>query len=300
MLPKGSDGPAKVAQFVIGEGLPDGRREGPSVTPRDGNVPRAGNHYHRVVPLDGEPPGELDRSIEDDLGGLAGLVHEEDLTTDLARARINTAAEGRVRTDFYIHTAKRHAVYLRNAHTCQCCGYHDATKTGENLSIEHITARSRGGEVQGRLDEPSHNLSTLCLDCNTLKNDNTPKEFNRLLAAKGATHGFDVQKLRAGSKRKLDLTEGKRLAGAAVAYRAANKIALAPKAEAVERAAQKQSPEEFRAAAHAGLNADHVAHGGGPDGTGICHDEKGQFTACRLAVVHRARDLLAIVRSRIA
>jgi HNH endonuclease len=281
------DGAADVAELAVHERLVDGRREGADVAAGQVELAGAGDHDRHVVALRSETLHEILRRIQDDLGGL---FHAENDPTGALRGRKNKASEGRVRTDFYIHPAKRQAVYLRNSHTCQCCGYHDETKTGENLSVEHITARTKGGDVQGKLDEPSTNLSTLCVDCNTLKNNHTPAKFNKLLLAKGATHGFDVSKLRQGSRRALDLETGAKLAAGAKAYRALNAIHLSAEAEEQE---EKAEPVVY---GHFVTGKEAQGHAGGP---GIHRDEHGKFVSARLAVIRVAQALGRLLRARL-
>lgn len=179
------------------------------------------------------------------------------------------------RTDFYIHPAKRHAVYLRNGHACQACGYKDELKTGKNLTVEHIDARSGGGAVQGGLKEPSDNLSTLCTTCNPMKGAKSPRAFNAYLKAAGAPP-LNFSKLRADSKKPLDLEAGAKLAADAKAFRAANKI---PE--------PKSSPETQQTEEK-------------PAGPGIHHGPDGKFQpGRRIADATRARqtgapDLVAL------
>ena len=201
---------------------------------------------------------------------------------------MNTAAEGRVRTDFAFNRGKRFAVYARNNNTCVCCGFHDKTGAGEGLSVEHILARSKGGEVQGRLDEGSDNLTTLCQRCNTLKNKYTAKEFNATLKERGIDAHYNVAAIRKVSNRPLteaQLAEGKKMAEGARVYGLSKGIVVN---EAAERYAI--TPKSVHVAPHAA--EEHT-------GPGVHRDEHGKFSSARLAVIAAARDLVRHLRARL-
>ncbi|ABB58232.1 HNH endonuclease [Synechococcus elongatus] len=59
----------------------------------------------------------------------------------------------------------RRNVLHRDGHSCQYCGYH-----GENLTLDHILPRSRGGA------DTWENVITACMRCNVHKGNRTPKE----------------------------------------------------------------------------------------------------------------------------
>ncbi len=59
----------------------------------------------------------------------------------------------------------RRNILHRDNHTCQYCGY-----IGEDLTLDHITPRSRGG------DDSWENIVTACVRCNVKKGSRTPKE----------------------------------------------------------------------------------------------------------------------------
>lgn len=61
----------------------------------------------------------------------------------------------------------RKSLYERDRHVCQYCG--DKFKT-EDLNIEHIMPKSRGGQNSWE------NLVTACIDCNRKKGNRTPDE----------------------------------------------------------------------------------------------------------------------------
>lgn len=56
----------------------------------------------------------------------------------------------------------RAAIYDRDGHHCQYCG------NGDNLTIDHIVPRSRGGTNK------RSNLRTLCGPCNNSRGDSMP------------------------------------------------------------------------------------------------------------------------------
>jgi len=58
-----------------------------------------------------------------------------------------------------ISKARRFAIYSRDGHCCIYCG------SEENLSIDHIVPRSKGGT------DDEQNLATACRSCNSSKRD---------------------------------------------------------------------------------------------------------------------------------
>ncbi len=64
----------------------------------------------------------------------------------------------------------RRNILNRDNHSCQYCGY-----TGDDLTIDHIIPRSRGGV------DSWENLTAACMRCNVKKGNRTPKEANLLL-----------------------------------------------------------------------------------------------------------------------
>ncbi len=61
----------------------------------------------------------------------------------------------------------------RDSFSCQYCDY-----KGENLSIDHVVPRSRGGE------DTWENVTTACISCNLKKGNRTPTEANMKLKQK--------------------------------------------------------------------------------------------------------------------
>ena len=70
----------------------------------------------------------------------------------------------------------RRNIFIRDKWTCQYCGYH--SKRGCNLTIDHVTPRSRGG------DSSWTNLATACAKCNTRKGNKKPQECHMPLSVK--------------------------------------------------------------------------------------------------------------------
>ena len=61
----------------------------------------------------------------------------------------------------------------RDNYCCQYCAY-----SGDQLSIDHVIPRSRGGE------DIWENVATACISCNIRKGNRTPKEANMPLKNK--------------------------------------------------------------------------------------------------------------------
>ncbi len=69
----------------------------------------------------------------------------------------------------------RTTVMLRDAYTCQYCG---ATPGRDQLTVDHVVPRSRGG------DHSWENLVTACKPCNHRKGNHLPEEVNMHLRRK--------------------------------------------------------------------------------------------------------------------
>lgn len=67
----------------------------------------------------------------------------------------------------------RRAVFLRDNYTCQYCG---AQPGKDQLTIDHIVPRSRGGRTEWE------NVVTACAACNRRKGSRTPEEARMKLA----------------------------------------------------------------------------------------------------------------------
>lgn len=61
----------------------------------------------------------------------------------------------------------RRNIYLRDSHQCQYCG---ATPPRDELTIDHVTPRSRGGRTTW------DNVVLACISCNTRKSNRLPDE----------------------------------------------------------------------------------------------------------------------------
>ena len=76
----------------------------------------------------------------------------------------------------------------RDNYSCQYCAY-----SGDQLSIDHVIPRSRGGE------DIWENVATACISCNIRKGNRTPKEANMPLKNKPHkpfnTLSFEASKL---------------------------------------------------------------------------------------------------------
>ena len=75
-----------------------------------------------------------------------------------------------VRVPFRELPLTRRHILQRDNHCCQYCGHN-----GDNLSIDHVIPRSRGGSHSWE------NVATACLSCNVFKGNKTPQEANMLL-----------------------------------------------------------------------------------------------------------------------
>ena len=72
-----------------------------------------------------------------------------------------------VRVPFRELALTRKNILQRDKGRCQYCGYE-----GDNLSIDHVIPRSRGG------GDDWENVTTACLSCNVAKGNQTPQEAN--------------------------------------------------------------------------------------------------------------------------
>lgn len=77
-----------------------------------------------------------------------------------------------VRVPFKELPLTRRNVFQRDRHTCQYCAY-----KGEQLSIDHVIPRSRGGQ------DTWENVITACIRCNVRKGNRTPKEADMPMAS---------------------------------------------------------------------------------------------------------------------
>lgn len=78
----------------------------------------------------------------------------------------------------WIRSAKRHAIYARDGHSCAYCKRHEAELTAEeSLQLDHIIPREKGG------GNHESNLVTCCSTCNVKKGSRSVAAFARLLGA---------------------------------------------------------------------------------------------------------------------
>ena len=99
---------------------------------------------------------------------------EQDVTRQIRQGtRLPTVIRLRqyVRVPFRQLPLTRRNVFHRDGHTCQYCG-----ARGEQLSIDHVVPRSRGG------GDTWENVTTACLSCNVRKGSRTPKEADMPLS----------------------------------------------------------------------------------------------------------------------
>lgn len=66
-----------------------------------------------------------------------------------------------------MQTVSRKNIFMRDGYKCMYCG---KSAGGENLELEHVIPRSRGGKNSW------DNLVAACRKCNSRKNDRTPEE----------------------------------------------------------------------------------------------------------------------------
>ena len=98
-------------------------------------------------------------------GKAEGLEHEQrTLRPDLLAPTVIRLRQF-VRIPFKELPLTRRNVFQRDHHTCQYCAY-----KGEQLSIDHVIPRSRGGQ------DTWENVITACIRCNVRKGSRTPKE----------------------------------------------------------------------------------------------------------------------------
>lgn len=81
-----------------------------------------------------------------------------------------------VRVPYQHSLPTRKNIFSRDCWSCQYCGYH--SKRGCNLTLDHVTPKSRGG------DSSWTNLVTACSSCNTRKGNRKPHECQMPLKTK--------------------------------------------------------------------------------------------------------------------
>ena len=83
----------------------------------------------------------------------------------------------------WIRPLKRRAVYRRDACKCLVCGVTESEllERGETLTLDHWVAC----ELLDKPDNRPENLVTMCLSCNSSKQDKTIRQWCKVLRAKG-------------------------------------------------------------------------------------------------------------------
>ena len=81
---------------------------------------------------------------------------------------------------------RRFRIFVRDRFRCQYCG---ARKAAHELTLDHITPRSRRG---GSAPE---NLATACVSCNTRKGDRTPEEARMPLLTAQKSLGVGLERV---------------------------------------------------------------------------------------------------------
>ena len=114
---------------------------------------------------------------EEQLRGTANghrYIHSPNLTVLLPEVILLGVFNGFIRRD--VHFSRRN-LFLRDGHQCQYCGKHPSK---QELSIDHVIPRSRGGK------DTWENLVIACQKCNVRKGDRTPEEADMHLLRRPA------------------------------------------------------------------------------------------------------------------
>ena len=111
---------------------------------------------------------------------LKGIAAAEERTShQVASARLTMKLPSVIRLLEYrriprqTRSLSRKNVMLRDHYTCQYCG---RSLPASELTMDHVTPRSRGGETSWE------NLVTCCIACNNRKGNRTPEEAGMRLA----------------------------------------------------------------------------------------------------------------------
>jgi len=140
--------------------------------------------------------------------------------------------------------AKRHAVYHRDGYSCHYCHKKDETGKGVGLSLDHIKARSQGGDAQNTKSSPADNLITACHACNFAKQDKSPRQWNVYLASRGDGLKVDWSAVRRQASKEIDIKKGEELSQEARKYRdERDKAKVAPSKEE-SKPAEEKKPED--------------------------------------------------------
>ena len=128
---------------------------------------------------------------------LAGKVEVVESDSMLIRSQhMSFPAPSVIRLRYYVRIPfnlpvplSRRAIFLRDEYACQYC----STQPGkENLTIDHILPRSRGGRTDWE------NVVTACAPCNRRKGNRTPEEAHMALLQKPVRPRFWAMALAMG------------------------------------------------------------------------------------------------------
>ena len=97
-----------------------------------------------------------------------------------------------------------HANYARDNYTCAYCGYHDHTKSGDNLTLDHFDEKAVESRAKGEAahKDPTR-LITACRPCNSAMQTLAPRQFKVYLKERGTIAAGNVEKIK-GDLAKLD------------------------------------------------------------------------------------------------
>jgi hypothetical protein len=118
-------------------------------------------------------------------------------------------------TGRWITEARRWAIWARDGFACVYCGV--SLAAGARLTLDHVRPRARGGT------HASTNLVTACVHCNSVRADTSIRVFCarlRVLAVPAEVVDAIPARVRAATRRPVDLTRGHALAAAAKAGKA--------------------------------------------------------------------------------
>ena len=94
----------------------------------------------------------------------------------------------------WIRTSTRIAIYARDGYRCGCCGELVAT---EDLTLDHVISRSRGGS------NGPENVYTCCRSCNCSRQDRSLRSFAGALVARRVARLCALPLDRAAARREL-------------------------------------------------------------------------------------------------
>lgn len=100
----------------------------------------------------------------------------------------------------WIRPEKRRAIYARDNFSCTYCGATDLP-----LSLDHVKPREDGGT------HDATNLVTACVSCNSIKQDFGNRHFFELLRERGIDTSDISKRIRARTRRPIDINHGKLL-----------------------------------------------------------------------------------------